>query len=253
MKKLLFLLSITVISCAVKDEHTNETCNYIEAIQHIYHTNNNKVRMIEKSIRDNGYKKDTILLKAAMELLNNSDDAVHKKQSLDTHYTYLLEKNNLLEDKDTTHMKRAARFLEHFNLNKDSSDYYNYLLTAMMIESDILDFYCEQVGAYGFTFNTIIYKESDTVQVNDLYTFIIFPAEYRYSYSEVIVDSLVEMTVDDKKINSAIHFKQIGGAVIATLTPTQKGRYFIKGKISVTQKMSKYTTSDTYSNSFVVE
>ncbi len=246
-------MSITVISCTVKEEHANETTNYIEAINHIYYTNASKVRMIEKSISSNGYKNDTVLLKAAIELLNNSDDAVHKKQSLDKHFKYLLEKYSLLEDKDTARLKRADRFLGQFNQNKDSSDYYNYLLTAVLLESNVLDFYCAQVGAYGITFQTTIFKERDTTQINDLYTFIIFPADYRFTYSEVILDSLVEITVDDKKINTPINFKQAGGAVIATLTPTQKGRYHIKGMISVIQKASKYTTRDTYYTSFIVE
>lgn len=253
MKKLLFLLSITVISCTVKEEHINETSNYTEAINHIYHTNSSKVRMIEKSISDNGYKNDTVLLKAAIELLNNSDEAIHNKKSLDKHFNYLLEKYSLLERKDTARLKRADRFLEKFNQDKDSSDYYNYLLTAMLLESDVIDFYCEQVGAYRITLYTMIFKESDTTKINDLYTFIIFPADYRYTYSEVIVDSLVEITVDDKKVTTPIHFKQTGGAITATLTPTQKGKYHIKGMISVIQKASRYKTEDVYSTSFIVE
>jgi hypothetical protein len=254
MKKLFLFLSVVLVGCTIEEDRPDQTANYVHVIKHLYYGNVSKTRNIEKSISDNGYRKDTVLLHAAIELLNNSDGVINKKLSLNKHYEYVLEKYNSIENKDTTSLNRAHGFLEKFNQTKDSVDYYNYLQNAMLLDGDILDYYCSQLGAERLTFYTAIFKEDiDTARINNLYTFIIIPADYRFSYSKVIVDSTVEIRVDNKKADVPIHYTQTGGAVIATLTPTQKGKYTIKGKISVLQKASKYTSEDAYSTSFIVK
>lgn len=246
-------MSIILVGCASKEDRLDQTTNYIQVIKHLYNGNIAKTRMIEHSIIINGLK-DSVLQKAAVDVVNNSNSVVNKKQSLDKHYTFLLEKYNAIEGKDTVSLKRAHGFLEKFKQTNDSIDYYNYLQNAMLLDADILDYYCSLMGALNITSYTAIFKEDiDTARVNNLYTFIVIPADYRFSHSKVTVDSTVEIRVDDKKIDLPIHYTQIGGAVVASLTPTQKGRYYIKGMISVLQKTSKYTQENPYSNSFVVK
>lgn len=252
MKKILFLLSIIVAGC-MHEQQAQETDTFNQTLKLIHNENALKVRWIEHSNRDNGYNNDTLILKKAIALTTKSFDLFHKKSTTDDYYAVLLEHYNSIEYKDTACLHRAQISLENFNKTKDSSSFYTSMLNLMKLESDILDFYCAQVGAINTSVFTALYKDKDTIRLSEAYTFVATPAEYRYKYSDVVIDSTLEITLDDKKTTVPFQIKKTGGAIIVTITPTQKGKYRIKGKVYVKQKQSGYSAEQMYNDSFVVE
>ncbi|MGN6646343.1 MAG: hypothetical protein ACTHJT_07425 [Cytophaga sp.] len=255
MKKSLFLLSILCIGCTTSEEADSQviaTAAYKKAIRHMHNENAIKVQWIEHSNLLNSYK-DSMILKNAISLIRKSYDVLDKKATPADYYATLLEHYNRLEYKDTASLNRAKICLENFKQTKDSSNYYNAMLNLMNLEYDVIYFYCEQVGANISGPFTKVYKDKDTINVSETYTFVVTPALYNYKYSEIIVDSSPEITIDNKKTTVPIQTKKIGGTLTFTLTPTQKGKYYIKGKVFVKQKQSGYAAEESYSTSFVVK
>ncbi len=254
MKKLFFLLTIICIGCTSEQSLSpQQTKTFEQAIKHMHNENALKVRWIEHSNRDNGYNKDTIVFMKAAALTTKGYDALNKKSMPDDYYNVLVEHYNTIDYKDTASLNRAKVSLENFNQTKDSISYYICMLNLMKLEYDILEFYCAQVGANRTGFFTALYKDKDTIRVSEPYIFVVTPAGYKYRYSEIIVDSTPEVTLDNKKITVPVQTKKIGGTLTFTLTPTQKGRYFIKGKVFVKQKQSGYSAEQSYFDSFVVK
>lgn len=252
MKKILFLLSIIVTGC-MSEQVPQETDTFKQTITHLHNENALKVRTIERTNRDNGYNKDTIIFKKALALTTKSYELLNKRCTTDDYYTILLEQYNNIDNKDTACLRRVQVSLENFNKTKDSTSFYSGMLNLMKLECDILDFYCAQLGTYGTSVFTALYKDKDTTRLSEPYTFVVIPAEYTFKYSEIIIDSTLEITLDDKKTTVPFQIKKTGGALIVTTTPTQKGKYRIKGKVYIKQKISGYSAEQMYSNSFVVE
>ena len=255
MKKLLFLLVIICIGCTTYEQDGSQviaTTTYKKAIQHMHNENALKVQWIEHSNLLNAYK-DSMILKNAITLIRKSYDVLNKKSTVAEYYTTLLEHYNRIDYKDTASLNRATVCLENFKQNKDSSNYYNAMLNLMNLEYDVIHFYSEQVGANISGPFTRVYKDKDTIRLSETYTFIVTPAEYNYKYSEIIVDSNQEIMLDNKTTTLPVQAKKVGGALTFILTPTQKGKYYIKGKVFVKQKQSGYAAEESYSTSFVVQ
>ena len=168
---------------------------------------------------------------------------------------HLFEKYKTCEIADSNRLFRAKTLLSLYNNKIDSLEYYQSLLSLLLIERDLV----EEAGmmtaagsARCFGLYIPMYSEPDTVKLNTSFTFIACGFEkLRFSYVMKIHDKF-ELTLNGAKVKIPIKHKIIGNAVVVEVTPTKAGTYVIKGEMSIFDQNLNYVASDTFKKSFYV-
>ena len=209
-----FVLAALFIACKSK---VNDAGLEVlkDNISEMKKSNQNWVLELERKLRQGGFK-DRAIVDSAKSLIYMRDAALRNKITLSVFGEHLFEKYKTCEIGDSNRLFRAKTLLSLYNNKIDSLEYYQSLLSLLLIERDLVEEAGMMTGAGSarcFSLYIPMYSEPDTVKLNTSFKFIACGFEkLRFSYVMKINDKF-EMTLDGAKVKIPIEHKIIGNAV----------------------------------------
>lgn len=256
--KLLFisiLLGIFLLTCKRNDnyvaiENLKDLANQQFSInEHIYLT-------VKKNVEDEGRKPNEVeIMEKASSIIKNRD-VNFAKMDFKNHLKFIKSEYSAIDIKFPDKIKRSEMLYSNYQKSKDSVSYYQFILSVLLIEKDILSSYNSKIGSScGFSLKAHILKNQDTVDLNKRYSFFVYP-EYYAMNGVLQIDTNIHVLCDGEKINLKLGKREIGGLLAVELCPPQKGLYQITGNVQYTRFWNKnemHTVKLEYCDKFVVK
>ena len=250
---LIFLTSL--FSCAAK-KNKEETTNLKDMIVYLAKDNDKVVQVMKKEVMEEGNKPSGItILDQAKEIISKRNSLRPKASFLIDYYTFLKAEYSMVEEKDSSRLKRAEQLITIFQTEKDSLVYYNTFTNLLLIENDILKALSMKVGTSCRWSNVYakVYKEQDTINSNETYSMVIVPDMHCGNKIDTKMDSNIKVFYNSTRVDIPVTIEKAGGLIILKLSPKNPGNYKIVGELTLRSQLVDFTITNSYSDTFHVK
>jgi len=226
-----------------------------DAISEIKKSNQSCILRLERNLSEQSFKSKLANVDSAKSLIYMRDATLRNKISLNVYGEHLFEKYKTCEIADCNRLAHAKMLLSINNDKTDSVQYYQSLLSLLMIEKDLIEVYMMNAGAADskcMGFHIPMYAEHDTIKANTSFSFIACGFEKLTGSSVLKIHEKFNVTFNGVKVTIPIDYKVIGNAVVVTLTPDKAGTYVVIGAMCIFDQNLNYQASDTFKKSFYV-
>lgn len=220
-----------------------------DGISEIKQSNQNFILRLERNLSEQSFKSKLSNVDSAKFLIYMRDAALRNKITLKVYGEHLFEKYKTCEIADSNRLAHAKTLLSINNDKTDSLQYYQSLLSLLLIERDLIEVCMMNAGAADskcMGFHIPMYSEQDTIKVNTSFAFIACGFEKLTGSSVLKIHDKFNVTLNGVKVNIPIDYKIVGNAVVVTITPDKAGTYVIIGAMGIFDQNLNYQASDTF-------
>ncbi|MDF2457477.1 MAG: hypothetical protein K0R51_3470 [Cytophagaceae bacterium] len=256
MKKLFYLFIIVLFSCSPKKKE-EEINNLKDLIVYLDQDNSRAVMYLKKEVMEEGNKpSDMGILDKAKLLVSKKNSLKGKTSFLSDYYTYLQSEYGIVEEKDSSRLRRAEHLIFNFETEKDSTIFYHAFANLILIENDIIHSLSMQVGTSCRSFYNQyarVYKEKDTIKSGETYSLVLMPDFTCPSNMDVTIDPNIKVFYNGTRVDVPVAIEKAGGLYILKLSPKNSGNYKIAGDLTLNNLPVNFSFSNKYSDAFYVK
>lgn len=252
---LLLLLALSLSCCKSAPEESPGIRPQQQAIWFLNKENHRLLQIMSRNIEERGNRAmDLEEKQKAAELIERRD--AYRQGSLGgVEYTaYLTEAYSKTDKFEEEQAANLSRLLSRFRQSKDSAAYHDHLLSALLLENEVLQEHVKRAGPVNVLHppTARLIKTTDTLQLGDTYEFSVLPAVYDYRKTKIVPDTTLQLRLNGKLVSPESYLRLQSGILLGSIHPTEAGTYTLSGSFTLLNPDYGMEVNSHFTDSFEV-